>query len=653
MTTTPHDWTPAPTNSIPPPYEPVPAPVPEASPARPAQPPETTATPAPEATATPPRSTPPESKRRRSPLVRIALLVVAALLLSAGSWFAGTLVGDKDRTELRVPAPSLLTAVVEQRVVVSTVTGRATLGFSDVAGVDAPASGGRITATPKAAGDEVAEGDVLVEVDGRPTFALVGDVPMYRPLVTGTEGPDVQALERALARLGIDPGPDDGRFDAATETAVRELFRRTGYQPVEPTAEQRAAYSAAVDAATQARLAVIEGEHALEVGLAGPDPGERAALDKAVAEADLQLAKARRDLTALQADIDAETAAAQRSVDNATSQLADIDAQLARLGDSPTDTAARAQLQATRSQVRSALDQAQTTLDGLVRGRNGRLSDALAAVAVAQDAASVARLQRTDALTDKDRSVQQQKLQVARDALAAAEQRVADQAAVVGAGLQTSEVVFFPTLPRRVQRVGAQVGEPATGRLLEVSGGDLIGRWFVTADAREQLRTGGEVSLVDSISGTRLTGTIASVATTPGDNEASSAASSADGAGGDSESAGSSPGATGGGGQRDHADEYLVTVTVTLGAGAPAAADLVDRDVLATAPVSTSAEGLAVPLAAVVSRSDGTVVVRKATGDRQAVDVVVTTGATGDGVMQVTPRDAGALAAGDRVVVGR
>ena len=32
---------------------------------------------------------------------------------------------------------------------------------------------------------------------------------------------------------------------------------------------------------------------------------------------------------------------------------------------------------------------------------------------------------------------------------------------------------------------------------------------------------------------------------------------------------------------------------------------------------------------------------------------VVTTGATGDGVVQVTPAEAGALDAGDRVVTGR
>lgn len=622
VTTTSRDWTAPATGSTPPPYEPVSEAASASDPA------------------------PAGRARRRSPLVRIAVLVVSALLLSAGSWFAGTLVGDDDRTELRVPVASLLTAVVEQRVVVSTVTGRAAIGFSDVTGVDAPASGGRVTATPKAAGDELAEGDVLVEVDGRPTFALVGDVPMYRPLVSGTEGVDVTALERALTRLGLDPGPDDGRFDATTETAVRELFRRAGYQPVEPTAEQRAAYSAAVDAATQARLAVIESEHALETDAAGPDPGERAVLDQAVAEADQQVAKAQRDAASLVADIDAATAAAQRSVDNANSQLAEIDEQLAGLGDSPADTATRAQLQATRSQVRTALEQAQSTLDGLVRGRNDRLSDALADVASAQTAASVARLQRTDAFTDRDRSVKQQKLQVARDALAAAEQRVADQSAIVGAGLQTSEVMFFPTLPRRVQRVGAEVGEPATGRLVEVSGGDLVGRWFVSAADREQLRPGGEVSLVDGISGTRLTGTVATIATTPGDGDATPGSGGA--TAGEEGSDGSSSG-----GPSEHADEYLVTVAVTLAPGDPSAADLVDRDVLVTAPVSTSAEGLAVPLAAVVSRSDGTVVVRKASGDRDAQDVVVTTGATGDGVIQVVPRDPGALARGDRVVVGR
>ena len=67
-------------------------------------------------------------------------------------------------------------------------------------------------------------------------------------------------------------------FDAATEAGVAELFRRAGYEPEAATPEQRAAYSAAQEAVTQARLAVLTGEHEVELDARGPAADEVAAL---------------------------------------------------------------------------------------------------------------------------------------------------------------------------------------------------------------------------------------------------------------------------------------------------------------------------------------------------------------------------------------
>ena len=55
---------------------------------------------------------------------------------------------------------------------------------------------------------------MLIEVNGRPVLALQGDAPMYRTLRPGDTGDDVRQLELALARLGFDPGPVDGTYDA-------------------------------------------------------------------------------------------------------------------------------------------------------------------------------------------------------------------------------------------------------------------------------------------------------------------------------------------------------------------------------------------------------------------------------------------------------
>ena len=598
----------------------------------------------------------------RSPLVRIGLLVVGALLLSAGSWFVGLIASGRDGAQrsLQVPAASLLTARVEDRVVVSSLSGRATIGFADVTSVRGPAKGGRVTATPLAAGDAVEEGAMLIEVDGRPTFALQGTVPMYRALVIGAEGADVQALEEALVRLGIDPGPIDGVFDAATESAARELFRRAGYQPVEPTAEQRSAYSSAVDAATNAELAVLEAQSDLQLDEQGLDPGERAALEQAISDADQQVAKSQRDAAVLSSQILADIAAAQRSVANSIEEVESIDRQLSALADTPSTDAQRSSLRAARSQARTAADQSAAALDTLIREAPNQEADALAAIAQAETAAGVARLALEDALVSKDRELLVQRLAVARESLLAAEERVADQAAIVGAGLQASELVFFPTLPREVQAVTAKVGSDASGELMEIAGGQLVGRWFVTEAERQELKVGGPVQMTDSISGLQVAGTIAEIATSPGDPDSDAAPA---GGTGDSSSPNGAAGTTGSGTgsesgngsqpQGDTASKYLVTITIPRGGSAPPDSQLIDRDVLVSAPVSESQRGLAVPVAAVSSRPDGTTIVRKDVGTADAVPIPVEVGARGGGFVRVEPREAGTLGEGDRVVVGQ
>ncbi len=96
-----------------------------------------------------------------------------------------------------------------------------------------------------------------------------------------------------------------------------------------------------------------------------------------------------------------------------------------------------------------------------------------------------------------------------------------------------------------------------------------------------------------------------------------------------------------------------MTIAIVRGDRTPPDDELVGRDLLVSAPVSESHRGLAVPVAALTSRSDGGAVVRKATGRFDAVDVRVTIGATGNGYASVVPDIAGTLAVDDRVVVGR
>ncbi len=49
-------------------------------------------------------------------------------------------------------------------------------------------------------------------------------------LRNGSSGPEVEELQRALLRKGINPGPADGVFGPKTEEAVRRFQERAGLE---------------------------------------------------------------------------------------------------------------------------------------------------------------------------------------------------------------------------------------------------------------------------------------------------------------------------------------------------------------------------------------------------------------------------------------
>lgn len=66
-------------------------------------------------------------------------------------------------------------------------------------------------------------GSVIARINEAPIVVLQGDIPMYRTLRDGVEGPDVQQLEQALVELGYDPDEDvtvDEEFTSVTESMV-------------------------------------------------------------------------------------------------------------------------------------------------------------------------------------------------------------------------------------------------------------------------------------------------------------------------------------------------------------------------------------------------------------------------------------------------
>ncbi|MFI2507235.1 peptidoglycan-binding protein [Streptomyces sp. NPDC018972] len=216
---------------------------------------------------------------------------VAAAALLAGGFVAGSAIRSPQQVaaDAAGPGPSTLTTAVERRVLRSTVLLRGDVTASRTVDVTPSSEEAQavVTAVRAGAGQEIRPGKVILEVSGRPLFALPGAKPAYRDLRPGAEGDDVAQLQTALKRLGHDPGAFDGRFGTGTKNALRSLYEALGYDV--PTAGDQQALTGAQDR-------VAEAEDALAAAREG---GDRQG--QGVGRAVERLERARKDLAALRA----------------------------------------------------------------------------------------------------------------------------------------------------------------------------------------------------------------------------------------------------------------------------------------------------------------------------------------------------------------
>ncbi|WP_275001208.1 hypothetical protein [Promicromonospora iranensis] len=185
---------------------------------------------------------------------------------------------------------------------------------------------GVLTALP-AEGSSLRPGERLFEVNGRPTFLLRGDVPLWRPLQLGSKGKDVLSLNQALADAGLLARDRvDDVFGSGTSAAVADLFESAGYAPPSGTEEGRERITRAennYDGAVEARE---DAAKALEAASEGPSGLDVALADAAVADADAALAAARQSGEGLAlAQVQYDTAVADRG---ALDKVPDASAQL-------------------------------------------------------------------------------------------------------------------------------------------------------------------------------------------------------------------------------------------------------------------------------------------------------------------------------------
>lgn len=530
----------------------------------------------------------------------------ALIGVSCLSWWLGARAQSPEQAAAKASEPdaSLITAEVERRVLASTVVLRGDVKPEMSLEVAAPSSvegAVVVTRVPPAAGSEVAEGQVVIEVSGRPVFVLQGDVPVYRTLKPGMSGADVQQLQDALTRLGFTPDVN-GAFGEATKQAVSAFYAAAGFDPL-PSEVTVADVSSAQQAFDQATAALTAAEDALTQAEAGGSGSAVAAAQAALNQAYRSLADAKASKVETVQNAQAALTAAQNAYN---SVMADPMAS-----------------QADKDAATSVLVEAQTALD--VAKRNGE--DAIAA---ASDQVYVASLQLSEAKMTGDTAA----AQAARDQAAAARDNAAlsYMSAVEASGptVAQGEMVFLPTMPARVQSAVTLLGPVGGGRdgggdqsdtssLLTLSAGDLIVTTSIRSGDDGFVRVGMSVELLDEATNATFKATLTAVADT--------AAADASG-------------------------QLGKPATITPDEPLPPSLDAVNLRATITASASDG-EVLVVPLSAVSSSSAGVVrvsVLRDGSAD--PVDVPVTAGISADGFVAVEPTVPGALVVGDLVVVG-
>jgi hypothetical protein len=584
--------------------------------------------------------------RRRT----VSLGLAAAVLLAAVAWIVGGQIRSPAQiaAETAAPNPSAITVPVERRVLSSEVIVRGTVRYGspqEVVLATSEAKQGNsagptdIVTRPPRRGGRVGEGSVVMSVSARPVFILRGAEASHRDLGPGDRGPDVRQLEAALTRMGFFPGKIDGRYDGATAAAVASWYEKRGWSPFGPTKSELDQLRAARAAAAQARDAFLQSK----LVVAGAPPGDiaqaridvqtaRDAVDTAVRELSSQRGAIgiatlheQRDNSVADADVATKRAAAnkardtlaeaQRSLaaappDTSPSERAVLEANVRQASDDVATTAAEltgslASARATRGDGRDAVKKARADL---TRARKG-LPSARRQLVLAERRLEVLQHPGDTAL---HQLVSQNAGKEARST-AAEVSRLARQA---GIRVPADEVLFFPTLPLRVDSVRAKRGDAVTGRVMTVSNSRLAVDSSLSIQDAKLVRPGAPVTIEEPDLGVKADGTVSLVDDRPGTHRV------------------------------DPGRFYLEVKPKT------APAQLVGASVKLTIAVKTTGKPvLVVPTTALSVGADGSARVQVQRASGRSDYVTVNPGLAAKGLVQVAPVQ-GHLAPGDLVVVG-
>lgn len=468
-------------------------------------------------------------KKRSIVLFGVVALVATALV---GGFLAASLIQSPADVAARTapPTPSPILVPVEQRALSSSIVTRGTarFGLPRVISI-APSTlkgGAQLITTLPLRNTQIEEGGVLLTASGRPLLVLQGDTPAYRDLVPGSSGRDVQQLEEALARLGFDPGPIDGRFDAATSDAVAAWYEAAGWEPFGPTLEQRQQAETLERDLGEARKAKVAADAAATAAeLAVSSARASAERDTRTAAAELAARRADRERlvgtpeNGIPLVVKSERARAERANTAAKAELTATIAERALVVLDPRQpktakAAAEARLELARANARNTELEGQLAVQAAERDAKlarEQLELAESALEAAQLAGEMAIRSALDA-----QKVARLDAQLADDRVERLSAELALARSRLGVQVPLDEIVFIPALPVRVEEITAQVGDPASGPLLSVTDNQLAIDSAVALDSAPLLKPGMRVEIDEQALGIEASGVVEQVASTPG-----------------------------------------------------------------------------------------------------------------------------------------
>ncbi len=594
----------------------------------------------------------------------LGAVALVSVLATSAAWYAGTQISSpaEARAKVKEPKASLITAPVERRQLSSNVVVRGDLAYDESTPVTLTASSETkavVTKDPPAVGSQLTDGQLLVEVSGRPVFVLQGDLPVFRNLARGVKGDDVRQLEAGLQRLGVDPGPVDGTFDEATERGIAAFYLNAGYTVKEPSKEARDAVDEATSAVTSARQAARDAARAAGESSTTIKASERlqlesavasasAALDSAMAAASSSAKQAEAGLASLQNEL-VQAQAAKRQADAVYAAATEPGAVDPDTGAPYTSTQLTELSNATLTAA-SAITAKAAEIDSAKAAADTDAREKFAAIGQAQRDLRIAQAAQLEGLKPSSDSSASSAVADAQRAVADAEKRLADAQAGVGVTVPLGELVFVRALPRQINEVHLRRGDTASGEVVTISGADLKIRSMVVGADRALLTVGTKVKIDDSSLDVHFEGVISEIADRPGtgasDNQGG-ADNSSDQNGGNGENGSSGS---------DDGEKYRVVITPGALPGDVDVETLAGVNFKITAPVkSTEGEVLAVPLAALSASADGSarVQVEDRPGSTRFVTVQKGLAAQGFVEVSVAAGAKGTLDEGDQVVVGQ